>query len=171
GVLIGQWVLHLIASLVPPEDTAVIQLQVDGAAILFMGLLTIGTGILFGLFPALHATRRDVFSALKGQAGQPGGARSAARFRTILATAQIALSMTLLVSAGLFTKSLLRISRVDLGMNIEKVITFGVSPELNSYTPERSRALFERLEEDLAKLPGVTGVTASMVRLLSGSNW
>src|SRR5262249_49802483 len=133
--------------------------------------VTIGTGLLFGLFPALHATRRDVFFALKGQAGQPGGARSAARFRTILATAQIALSMTLLVSAGLFTKSLLTVSRVDLGMKIENVVTFAVSPGLNSYTPERSRLFFEHVEDELQRLPGVTAVTASMVELLSGSNW
>ena len=79
-------------------------------------------------------------STLKGQAGQPSGARGAARFRTSLATAQIALSMALLVAAGLFTKSLLNVSRVDLGLKTDNVVTFGVSPELNGYTPERSQA-------------------------------
>ena len=86
-------------------------------------------------------------------------------------TAQIALSMALLVAAGLFVKSLLNVSRVDLGVKIDNVVTFGVSPSLNGYTPERSRAFFERLEEELAAVPGVTGVTASMVPLLGGSNW
>ncbi len=51
------------------------------------------------------------------------------------------------------------------------MITFNISPELNGYTPERSRALFERIEDELAALPGVTGVTASMVPMLGGSNW
>jgi predicted permease len=83
----------------------------------------------------------------------------------------MALSMALLVAAGLFTRSLWNVSRVDLGVNVENVVTFAISPQLNGYTPERSRALFERLEEDLAAVPGVTGVAASLVPLLAGSNW
>ena len=63
----------------------------------FAAAVTLGTGLLFGLFPALHSTRPDLLATLKGQAGQPSGARGAARFRTTLATAQIALSMALLV--------------------------------------------------------------------------
>ncbi len=95
---------------------------------LFAAALAIGTGVLFGLFPALHSTRPDLISSLKGQSGQPSGARTAARFRTSLATAQIALSMALLVSAGLFTRSLVNVSRVDLGLNADHVVTFQVSP-------------------------------------------
>jgi predicted permease len=79
--------------------------------------------------------------------------------------------MALLACAGLFTKSLVNVSRVDLGMTIENLITFGVSPELNGYTVERSKALFERLEDELAAQPGVTSVTAAQVPALSGSNW
>jgi predicted permease len=138
---------------------------------LFAAVLAVGTGLLFGLFPALHSTRPDLVSTLKGNAGQPSGARAAQRFRTSLATAQIALSMTLLACAGLFTKSLLNISRVDLGIKIENVVTFGVSPELNGYKPERSRVFFQRLESDLAALPGVNGVTTALVALLAGNNW
>src|SRR5439155_18648404 len=106
--------------------------------------------------------------ALKGQGGQPSGARAAARFRTSLATAQIALSMALLVSAGLFTKSLMNVSRVNLGLKIDNVVTFGVSPDLNGYTPERTAALFERLEADLGALPGVAIASAGPVPLLAG---
>ena len=138
---------------------------------LFAAALAIGTGLLFGLFPALHSTRPDLVSSLKGQAGQPSGARSAARFRTSLATAQIALSMALLVSAGLFTRSLFNVSRVDLGLKADNVIMFRISPELNGYKPEQSRQLFERVEDEIGALPGVTGVTSSTVPLLSGSNW
>ena len=80
--------------------------------IAFTGLLALGTGFLFGLYPALHASRTDLVSMLKSATGQPSGARSAARFRTSLVTAQIALSMALLVAAGLFIKSLVNVSRV-----------------------------------------------------------
>ena len=113
----------------------------------------------------------DLLSTLKGQAGQPSGARGAARFRASLATLQVALSMLLLVAAGLFTRSLMNVSRVNLGVRIDNVITFGISPELNGYTPEKSRVLFEQLEDELAAQPGVTGVTASVIPLLAGSNW
>jgi predicted permease len=83
----------------------------------------------------------------------------------------MALSMTLLVAAGLFVKSLMNVTRVDLGLGIESLATFGVSPELNGYAPERSRDFFERLEAELAAVPGVAGVTASRVPLIAGSSW
>ena len=83
--------------------------------------LALGTGLLFGFFPAVYSTRPDLVSTLKNQAGQPSGARAAKRFRASLATAQIALSMMLLVSAGLFIKSLYNVSRVDLGLKLDNV--------------------------------------------------
>jgi putative ABC transport system permease protein len=171
GILVARWTLDLIQSLLPDEATATIQFGLEPPVLIFAAALAIGTGLLFGLFPALHSTRPDLVPLLKGQAGQPSGARSAARFRTSLATLQIALSMALLVAAGLFTRSLFNISRVELGLKVDHLITFGVSPELNGYTSERSRAFFEHLEDRLAAMPGVTSVTASMVPALSGSNW
>jgi predicted permease len=171
GLVVARWTLNLVLSLVPERGMAGIQAGLDPSVLLFAAAVTLGTGLLFGLFPALHSTRPDLASTLKGQSGQPSGARAAAWFRTSLATAQVALSMTLLVVAGLFVKSLFNVSRVDLGLNIDHVVAFGISPELNGYSPERSRALFERLEDDLAAVPGVTGVTAGMVPLLGDSNW
>ena len=171
GLLVAYWTLNAISAMLPQDAANTIPATIDGTVLLFAGAVTIGTGFLFGLFPAIHSTRPDLLSTLKGQTGQPSGARAAARFRTGLATAQIAISMALLVSAGLFTKSLLNVSRVDLGIKVDNVVTFGVSPELNAYTPERSRVLFERMEDRLAAVPGVTGVTAALVPLLAGSSW
>ena len=171
GLFVANWTLGLIGSLLPAEALLVMTLQVDETAILFVAALTIGTGFLFGLYPAVHSTRPDLVSSLKEQAGQPAGTRSARRFRTALATVQIGLSMVLLVSAGLFTRSLVNVSRIDLGLDLEQLITFGVSPALNGYEPQRSRDLFERLEADLAAIPGVTDVAAARVPLLGGSNW
>jgi predicted permease len=171
GLLVARWTLDLMVSLLPRQAAEMIQVQLEPGVLLFAAALAIGTGLLFGLFPALHSTRPDLVSSLKGQAGQPSGERAAARFRTSLATAQIALSMALLVSAGLFTKSLANVSRVDLGLKADNVVMFRVSPELNGYATERSKQLFERLEDELAALPGVTGVANSRVPLLAGSNW
>jgi len=171
SLLVARWTLHLIASLLPAQAAAMIPFELDWTVLLFAAALTMATGLLFGLFPALHSTRPELVSSLKGQAGQPSGARSASRFRTTLATSQIALSLALLVTAGLFTRSLFNVSRVDLGLKVDDVITFGVSPILNGYTPQRSLQFFERLEDELAALPGVTGVTASMVPILADSSW
>jgi predicted permease len=171
GLLVARWTLNLMTSLLPKEAVDVVATNLDPQVLLFAAALALGTGLLFGLFPALHSTRPDLISSLKNQAGQPSGARSAARFRTTLATAQIALSMALLASAGLFARSLFNVARVDLGLNANHVITFGVSPVLNGYTPERSRQLFERLEDELSALPGAAGVTTARIPLLAGSSW
>ena len=171
GLLVAQWTLNLMASLLPAEVSEIIDFTVNWRMLIFAGVLALGTGLLFGLFPAIHSTRPDLVSALKGQSGQPSGARAASRFRTSLATAQIALSMALLVSAGLFARSLFNVSRVQLGLKTENVVMFRISPELNGYTPERSRQLYERVEDALRALPGVTGVTSATVPLMAGSNW
>jgi predicted permease len=139
--------------------------------LLFAAALSLATGLLFGLFPALHSTRPNLVATLKGNTGQPSGAKAAARFRATLATVQIALAMALLVSAGLFTRSLLNVSRVDLGLKADKLVVFGVAPVLNGYKAEQSRALFERIEDELSALPGVTSVSASLVALIAGNSW
>ncbi len=171
GLVVAKWTLDLVGSIVPPDGAALVAFKLDATMVLFAGLTALGTGIAFGLFPALHSTRPDLASTLKNQAGQPGGAKAAARFRMTLATVQIAMSMALLVPAGLFAKSLFNISRVDLGLTTDHLVVFGIAPELNSYTTERTRALFERLEDELAALPGVTSAVAAMVPILAGDNW
>jgi predicted permease len=169
GLVVARWTLAGIGSMLPAE--AVLDTTIQPAAILFSAALAIGTGLLFGFFPAVYSTRPDLVSTLKNQAGQPSGARAAKRFRASLATVQVALSMMLLVCAGLFIKSLYNVSRVDLGLKLDNVMTFRISPELNGYKTEQSVAFFERVEDALAAIPGVTGVTAAMVPLLAGSNW
>jgi predicted permease len=171
GLLVSRWTLDLIFAMLPNEAAETLQVRIDGMVLLFAAAVTIGTGLLFGLFPAWHSTRPDLLGTLKGQAGQPGGGRSAQWFRASLATTQMAISMALLVCAGLFTKSLMNVSRVELGINVDHLATFGVSPELNGYSSERSKQLFERLEDELAAQPGVTHVTAAIVPVLGGSNW
>jgi predicted lysophospholipase L1 biosynthesis ABC-type transport system permease subunit len=96
GLVVARWTLALVASLLPPEATSSLEFGLQGRVMLFAAGLSLATGFIFGLFPALHATKPDLVSAIKAQAGQPSGARTAARFRTGLVTAQIALSMALL---------------------------------------------------------------------------
>ncbi len=171
GLVVAKWTLDLVASIMPADNGPLVAFSLSPTMLLFAGGAALVTGIAFGLFPALHSTRPDLATTLKNQAGQPGGAKAARRFRTTLATVQIAMSMALLVPAGLFAKSLFNISRVDLGLKADHMVVFGIAPELNSYTPERTRQLFERMEDELGAIPGVTGVVAAMVPVLSGDNW
>ena len=170
SLLVADWTLRGIAGLLPPEAAQILQLDLQPGTLLFAGGLALGTGLLFGMYPALHSTRPDLVTMLKSNTGQ-ASSRGAARFRTGLVTLQIALSMMLLMAAGLFLKSLANVSRVDLGMRTDDLITFGISPALNGYEAERSLELFQRVEEEIAAIPGVTGVSAALVPVLAGSNW
>ena len=170
GIFVAHWTLVLIMSLLPAQVAQTMTFSLSPRAMMFAAVVTVGTGLLFGLFPALHSTRPDLVSTLKSQAGQPSGARGAARFRLALATTQITLSMLLLAASGFFVKSLLNVSRVDLGIKVDNVITFRLSPILNGYTPEQSRLFYQRLEEELRATPGVTAATLSTVPLLAGNN-
>jgi predicted permease len=170
SLVVARWTLGAMTTLVPAQLAGGLHFALNETAMLFAAGLSIGTGLLFGLFPALHSTRTDLVSTLRDGSGKHSGTRGAVRFRTSLVTLQIALSMALLISAGLFAKSLRNVSRVDLGLRIDHVLGFSIAPVLNGYEPARSKVLFGRVEEELAALPGVTGVTAAAVPLLASSN-
>jgi predicted permease len=171
SLLFASWTLKGVSSLLPPTMSEELMLGMNWAAVGFAALLSLVTGIAFGLFPALHSTRPDLVTALRNNSGKLAGGRTARRFRTVLATAQIALAMALLMSAGLFVKSLWKVKRVDLGVRVENLLTFSVTPGQSGYDSVRTRALFTRIEEELRALPGASAVTSAMVPLISGSNW
>ena len=171
SLVVARWTLATIGASLPPEAIETLVLEVSPQMVLFTAALSLGTGILFGMYPAVHSTRPDLAVMLKTTLGQPSSARAAQRFRSSLVTAQIALSMALLVAAGLFIKSLMNVGRIDLGLEPQNVVMFSVSPELNGYEAERSAEFFIDLEERLAAIPGVTAVTSDRVGLLAGNNW
>ena len=171
GVLVALWTITLIGAVLPPDASQMVTFTLDGRMLAFLAAVTLGTGLLFGLFPAINSSRPNLVTTLKGASGQPGGSRGAKWFRTSLATLQIVLSMALLAIAGLFARSLVKINQVDLGLDANRVIMFGVSPQLNGYPLERSRAIFERIEDELGAQPGVTGVTAARIAVLHDDDW
>ena len=171
GLVVAQWTLRAISWFLPPQASNVLQLSLDPGAMVFTLGLSLVTGILFGLFPALHNTRSELVSTLKDQAGQAGGARHAALFRHSLVMAQVALSMTLLVAAGLFIQSLRNVSRVELGIETHNIVTFRVAPALSGYEDAQSQALYDRLASQLAAQPGVSSVTGATVAVFAGNSW
>jgi predicted permease len=171
AIPVARLTLNLITSILPFDMYEIFQFSLNTPVLIFAAVLTLGTGVFFGLFPALHCTRSDVASSLKLQTGRQSGARSATRFRTSLSTVQIALSLTLLIVAGLFAKSLYSLNHIDLGLKVDNVVTFSISPSRNDYTLKRTHQLYEQLEDEIAALPGVTSVTNSTIPILNGISW
>jgi predicted permease len=144
-------------------------LSADITVMLFAFGLSLVTAFIFGVVPALHSTRVRVTTMARSQTGVTSAGGGGA-LRSSLVASQIALALALIVTAGLFARSLLNISRVDLGMEISNLTTFRVSPVLNGYTPERSLSFFEQLDEQVRAVPGVRSVTQSLIPLLDGSD-
>jgi predicted permease len=150
----------------PAGDAARLAFEINPAILLFTLALGIGASVFFGLLPAVHLLRR-VDGRTSASPGRLADARTTSRVRTGLATAQIALATALLAQAGLFVVSLVNVARVELGIERTGVMAFRVSPGTNGYPAERSRAVFERIEDGLRALPGVVSVSASTIPVLS----
>ena len=133
GLAVAWWTLALIGSLLPGDATQVIELGLRTEVVAFAAVTAVTTGLLFGVFPALHRTRSGLVTTIRANAGNLTVTRAAARFRAGLVIAQIALSMTLLILAGLFMRSLVNIGNVDLGLRTESIVTFAIQPEQNGY--------------------------------------
>jgi len=171
GLVVAHWTLIAVTAMLPRQAAIGMTFTLSTPVLLFTAFVSLATGFLFGIVPALQSTRPDLVTELRNNSGKLAGSRGAARFRASLVTAQIALSMALLIAAGLFIKSLRNISRVDLGVNIDNMVTFTISPARSGYDSTRALQLFGRVEEVLGALPGVSAVTSSGVPLLAGNNW
>jgi len=170
SLLVAKWTLAGVASLIPAGTSGGLAFTLQPPVLLFSAALTLATGIAFGLFPAWHNTRGDLVTTIRANAGHISGARAAARFRSSLVTLQISLATALLIAAGLFMKSLANVARADLGVHIDSIVTFQLSPEQTGYQDPRTAAYYAQVEEALAGIPGVTSVTTSNVPIFAGRN-
>jgi predicted permease len=171
SLLVAGWTLSSIKSLLPSDGADFLQFKLQPVVFLLAGGLAVVTGIAFGLFPAWYSTRGELVTTIRANAGHISGARAAARFRATLVTLQISLATALLIAAGLFVKSLINVTRVDLGVQIDSLITFGLAPARSGYDNARAIQLYARVEEALAGIPSVRSVTTSGIPLLAGQNW
>ena len=142
----------------------------DPRVLVFTTVVSLLTGLLFGLVPALQASKTDLSSTLKDLAGSVVSGGSAT-LRRILVVAQVALSLTLLIGAGLFVSTLRNLRGSDPGFDVEKLVTFKVDPMLNGYTDERGRQFYRDLTARLSAIPGVSGASLAVVPLLDGDEW
>jgi len=169
GILFSIWGSRaLLAWATSPTDTLRISLGVSARVLGFATGLTMIVGVLFSLAPALRVSRVNLVPALKEG---PGG--EARRWRTGLLgrgliVLQVALSLLLVVGAGLFLRTLDNLRNVDLGLRTEGLLLFGLDPTLNQYSEERMRIFYRDLLARLNSTPGVISATASSMRLLTG---
>jgi ABC-type antimicrobial peptide transport system permease subunit len=116
------------------------------------------TAFVFGLAPAVQATRPHLSDTLKSEAGSIFGGRGHARVRKALVIAQVSISLLLLIASSLFVRSLSNLHELDPGFRKDGLLAFSIDPALNGYTPERTAQLYRGLLDRLQALPGVTGV-------------
>jgi putative ABC transport system permease protein len=172
GIALGWITLKLlVAQFAGDSPIYYLTTRLQWPVLLFAAALSIATGIIFGLYPAWAAARDSLAVTLKNESGTSSGTHGAARIRQALVCAQVMISAILLIPTGLFLKSLVNLMHVNLGMNTENLIVFGVSPALNGYKLKQNRALFDRIETELAAIPGVGGGNATLVPVVAGDNW
>jgi predicted permease len=148
------------------------QFVIDLRVLLFTTVLALVTGVLFGLAPALRATRPDLVTALKNETSASARTR---RFgaRSALVLVQVSLSLVLLVGAGLFVRSLQNAASIDLGMRTDHLLMMTFDPKLHHYSPEKTRQFVAQVRERVAAVPGVTAVTFvdSLPLSIGGTNF
>jgi putative ABC transport system permease protein len=171
GIAFSLLTLHFLNFLIAPlpksQDLLTVQLEWP---VLLYGLgLSLLTGLLFGLYPALEAAQIAPIKVLNQESGHISETLGSARVRKTLVCAQVVLSAILLVPTGLFLKSLVKLMNVDIGLRTENQITFYLNPDTNQYTSGQRRMVYERVERELAAIPGVIGVTSATKPLISSN--
>ena len=172
GIVFAFWADSLLMAAYLPSDSQGLKIATapDLRILLFTIAVTMFTGLLFGLAPALQATKPDVAPTLKDQAGAVVGGGSSF-LRKALVAAQVTLSLLLLIGAGLFVKSLSNLRALGPGFRAERLIGFQIDPGMTGYTPERAKVFFRNLTESLGVLPGVQSVGLAAVRILEDNEW
>src|SRR5687767_4049813 len=172
GIGISILLTRTLLALVPSAGQPLLIAATPDPRILgFAVALTFATGILFGLLPALRASRPDPWSTLKDTVGSIAGGGGSLFLRKGLVTAQVALSFLLLFGAGLFVKSLQNLKTTETGVALDNLVTFQLSPALSGYTETRAVQFNRDLLERLRSAPGVKSAAMAMVPILAGSEW
>lgn len=154
GILLAGWIIDAIVGLKPPVDIPItLELHVDWRVMVFSMIVSIITGLLFGLVPALQATKPDLVSALKDVASQSGMRRS--WLRSSLVVSQIAVSLLLLVAAGLTLRALQQLRGMNPGFNPENAVTMNFDLSLQGYQTDNGNQLRKQLLSRIESLPGV----------------
>ena len=171
GLFFAQWASRLlVAQLSTPRSRIVLDLTLDWRVVAFTAATTVATALLFGVAPAWRVRRVDPHDALKEQGRTMSGSRSGITGAPMLA-AQVALTMVLVVAAGLFLRTFARLATVDIGLDRERVLVVDVDAARARAEARDRLALFERARAAAAAVPGVSSAALSLLTPVSGSGW
>ena len=166
GLLIAWWGAPVLYQFGIPQS---VPLGVTSRVFLFTLSVAVASGLLFGLAPVLQTMKRNTVEALRDEGGAVASGAGAMRMRSLFVVAQVALSLMLLVGAGLFLRTLQNAASVDLGFDVDRILLADINMDARGYTQEAGRAAYKQLFERLNALPGVEKAGAARVTVLTGS--
>jgi putative ABC transport system permease protein len=169
SLLVAFGTSRALLEMMPAADAVPLQFELNRSVLLFAMLAGMVTSTVFGLYPAVYGVQRTTVSPLQGT--RASATRGATRFRTSLATAQIALATALLATAALFAASLGNVASTSVGLDRTGLVAFRVAAHLNGYDQARTRDVFDRLIAGLRELPGVSDATATSIPVLADEGW
>jgi predicted permease len=167
GLLFARVCLRLLITYLPRQAQTALDVSLDARVLMFTLAVSVLTGLLFGLAPAWRAARLDLTAALKDQSGASAG-RSRLALNKLLVVTQVALSLFLLIGAGLFVRSLRNLRSLDVGINYENIVQFSFDTG-GGYDSARRSELYKRMLARLEALPGAQSATLLYFSLLSGN--
>ena len=176
GILFAIWALHAIINMISNggETTLPFVARIDLRVLGFTAAVSVATGIIFGIAPALRATRVDLNTAMKdndGAAGMAGERRRWCSFGNVLVGIQVSLAIVLLIGSGLLVRTLRNLEHVNPGFDPHNILVFGIDASLAGYPDTQVDGLYRNLQQRLAAIAGVSKVTYSWRPLLRGSLW
>jgi putative ABC transport system permease protein len=169
GMVLAYWVDHALVALAPQRisgDAPMVDVNPDWRVFLFTLGIALVVSVLSGIGPAIQSTHPDVAPALKGEAGMR--IARGFSFTNALVVAQVALSLVLLIGAGLFLRSLHNLKSVDPGFDPGQLVVLTIEPGVNGYSQAQSQSFFEGLMERARHLPGVLASSPGVISPLSG---
>jgi predicted permease len=169
GLIVARPLLDLLVRFVAGGEPLTYHARLDLRTLGFTLAASILTGVFFGVFPAWRATRIDLTPALKDSRTGAVGEASRLRLGRLLVSAQVALSLLLLIGAGLFVRTLINLASVDLGFTSAGVLTFGTDGRGRGYTGQKLAGVYARLREKIEAIPGVQSAAMSQHGLIQGS--
>jgi putative ABC transport system permease protein len=160
GLLLAIWGLSALIAISPANIPRLDQVGIDGRVLAFTLSVSLLTGILFGLVPALQASKPDLNESLKEGGRGTAGSRRGGRIRSLLVVAEVALSLVLLIGAGLLIKSFIHLQRFDLGFNPNNLLTLSVQLSGTKYRESATATFFQQAMQRMEQVPGVQSVGA-----------
>lgn len=171
GIALASWGLRVMVGAIPPNQGMLgLASRLDFRVLWFAVALSLATSVLFGLAPALRATRVDLHTTMKEQGSGVSEGRSNLALRKVLIVAQVALTAVLLAGAGLFARTLANLEHANLGVKTERVIQFSVSPDLNGDALAQTVQFADSARREIAALPGVRSVSISTIPIFADND-